>query len=209
MKKEFKRQVTVYGDYFKKFKRTLSQQTIKKIYQVLVYIMTLDIIPQTYMKSISGVPGLFEIRVEDQGNIYRIFCCMDEGNLVILFNGFQKKTQKTPRKEIETATRKTMDREKMKQLNLTPIEDLIEEDFGKEGTPSRLEFENGCDAFIIGERLKEERLRAGLTQEQLASRIGTKKTYISRVENGHTDVQVSTLFKIFEGLGRRISINIL
>ena len=101
-----------------------------------------------------------------------------------------------------------MDREKMKQLNLTPIEDLIEEDFGKEGTPSRLEFENGCDAFIIGERLKEERLRAGLTQEQLASRIGTKKAYISRVENGHTDVQVSTLFKIFEGLGRRISINI-
>ena len=51
------------------------------------------------------IPGLFEIRVEDQGNIYRIFCCMDEGNLVILFNGFQKKTQKTPRKEIETAKR--------------------------------------------------------------------------------------------------------
>ena len=95
-----------YGDYFKKFKRTLSQQTIKKIYQVLVYIMTLDVIPQTYLKSISGVPGLFEIRVEDQGNIYRIFCCMDEGNLVILFNAFQKKTQKTPRKEIETAARK-------------------------------------------------------------------------------------------------------
>ena len=70
MKKEFKRQVTVYGDYFKKFKRTLSQQTIKKIYQVLVDIMTLDVIPQTYLKSISGVPGLFEIRVEDQGNIF-------------------------------------------------------------------------------------------------------------------------------------------
>ena len=103
MKKEFKRQVTVYGDYFKKFKRTLSQQTIKKIYQVLVYIMTLDVIPQTYLKSISGVPGQFEIRVEDQGNIYRIFCCMDEGNLVILFNGFQKKTQKTPEKEINKA----------------------------------------------------------------------------------------------------------
>lgn len=105
MKKEYKRQVTVYGDYFKKFKRTLQQQTINKIYQVLLYIMTLDVIPQTYMKSITGVPGLFEIRVEDQGNIFRIFCCMDEGNLVILFNGFQKKTRKTPRKEIETATR--------------------------------------------------------------------------------------------------------
>ena len=105
MKKEFKRQVTVYGDYFKKFKRTLSQQTIKKIYQVLVYIMTLDVIPQTYLKSISGVPGLFEIRVEEQGDIYRICCGRDEGDLVILFSGLEKQTQKTPRKEIETATR--------------------------------------------------------------------------------------------------------
>ena len=70
-----------------------------------------------------------------------------------------------------------------------------------ENTPSKLEFENGCDAFILGEKLKEERLKAGLTQEQLAMRIGTKKAYISRVKNGHTDVQVSTLFKIFEGRG--------
>ena len=60
-----------------------------------------------------------------------------------------------------------MDREKMKQLNLTPIEDLIEEDFGKEGNPSRLEFENGCDAFILGERLKEERLREKETPSSL------------------------------------------
>ena len=105
MKKEYKRHVTVYGDYFKNFKRTLQRQTINKIYQVLIYIMTLDVIPPTYMKSISGVPGLFEIRVEDQGNIYRIFCCMDEGNLVILFNGFQKKTQKTPRRESKIAAR--------------------------------------------------------------------------------------------------------
>ena len=102
-----------------------------------------------------------------------------------------------------------MVREKMKQLNLTPIEDLIEEDFGKEGTPSRLEFENGCDAFIIGEQLKEERLRAGLTQEQLADRIGTKKSFISRVEKGHADIQLSTLVKLFRGLGRQISVRVL
>ena len=50
MKKEYNRQVTVYDDYFKKFKRTLQQQTINKVYQVLLYIMTLDVIPQTYMK---------------------------------------------------------------------------------------------------------------------------------------------------------------
>lgn len=57
--------------------------------------------------------------------------------------------------------------------------------------------------------LKEERLKAGLTQQQLAERIGTKKTYISRLENGKSDVQLSTLFRIFEGLGRRVSLTIL
>ena len=102
-----------------------------------------------------------------------------------------------------------MTREEMKKMNLTPIEDLIEEDFGTENTPSRLAFEAEVDAFILGERLKEERKKVGLTQEQLADKIGTKKSYISRIENGHADIQVSTLFKIFQGLGRRVSLSIL
>ena len=96
-----------------------------------------------------------------------------------------------------------------KELNLTPIEDFISEDFGVEGTPTRIEFDVEADAFILGERLKEERQKAGLTQEQLADKIGTKKSYISRVENGHIDIQVSTLLKIFQGLGRRVSLTIL
>lgn len=102
-----------------------------------------------------------------------------------------------------------MDKDEMKRLGLTPIEEFITEDHGEESTPSRMEFESRVDAFILGERLKEERLKAGLTQEQLAERIGTKKSYISRVENGHADVQVSTLFKIFHGVGRRVSLTIL
>ena len=68
----------------------------------------------------------------------------------------------------------------------------------------------GCAvAFILAERLKEERLKAGLTQEQLAERIGTKKTYISRIENGKADVQLSTLFRIFQGLGKQVKLTIL
>lgn len=104
-KKEYKRHMVAYKDYFKEFKKTLSLRTLKKIYQIFLYIMTLDVVPVTYLKSIAGVAGLYEIRVEDDGNIYRIFCCFDEGNLVILFNGFQKKTQKTPLGEIEKAKR--------------------------------------------------------------------------------------------------------
>ena len=93
--------------------------------------------------------------------------------------------------------------------NLTPIEDLITEDFGPIGSPQRDQFEMECDAFIIGEQLKEERLRAGLTQEQLADRIGTKKSFISRVEKGRADIQLSTLVKLFRGLGRQICVRVL
>lgn len=96
-----------------------------------------------------------------------------------------------------------------KNMRLTPIEDLITEDFGEIGTQARDQFEIECDAFVIGEQLKEERIKAGLTQEQLADRIGTKKSFISRVERGHADIQLSTLVKLFQGLGRQISVRVL
>ena len=96
-----------------------------------------------------------------------------------------------------------------KNIDLTPIEDLISEDFGAVGTPERDQFEMECDAFIIGEQLKDERLRAGLTQEQLAEKVGTKKSFISRVERGHADIQISTLVKLFRGLGRQVSVRVI
>ena len=75
----------------------------RKIAQTLVWLQTFDRLPTSILKSIEGKKGLFEIRVEFGGDIFRIFCCFDEGSLVILFNGFQKKTQKTPSNEIEKA----------------------------------------------------------------------------------------------------------
>lgn len=75
--------------------------------------------------------------------------------------------------------------------------------------PEREQFDADAAAFCLAETLKEERLKAGLSQQQLAERIGTKKTYISRLENGKADVQLNTLFRIFEGLGRRVSLTIL
>lgn len=102
-----------------------------------------------------------------------------------------------------------MDKKDIKKVDVTPIEDLITEDFGAVGTPEREQFEMECDAFIIGEQLKDERLKAGLTQEQLANKIGTQKSFISRIERGHADIQLSTLVKLFRGLGRRISVRVL
>lgn len=70
---------------------------------MLYLVVFSEKIPKKFFEPISGYAGLFEIRVEFESNIFRIFCCFDEGNLVVLFNGFQKKTEKTPKKEIEKA----------------------------------------------------------------------------------------------------------
>lgn len=89
------------------------------------------------------------------------------------------------------------------------LDDLLNAEYGERGTESRETFEAEADAFCLAECLKEQRRLAGLTQEQLAEKIGTKKSYISKIENGRSDVQLSTLFRIFAGLGKRVSVTIL
>jgi HTH-type transcriptional regulator / antitoxin HipB len=87
------------------------------------------------------------------------------------------------------------------------FDELLDIKYGRLGTPKRDEFESKAKAFVIGEMIKDARKEAHITQEELARKTGTKKSYISRVENGKIDIQVSTLFKIFEeGLGRKIGL---
>jgi HTH-type transcriptional regulator/antitoxin HipB len=94
--------------------------------------------------------------------------------------------------------------------NVKTFEELLDVKYGILGTPVRDEYETKANNFVISEMLKEARKEANLTQEQLAEKIGTKKSYISRLENGKADIQLSTLFKIFEtGLGRKVSLSIL
>ncbi len=96
-----------------------------------------------------------------------------------------------------------------KTKRITTYEEHLKKQYGELGTERRDEFEAKAKAFIIGEMLKEERLNAKLTQEELANKIGAKKSYISRIENGKTDIQLSTLYRIFElGLGKRITISV-
>ena len=103
-----------------------------------------------------------------------------------------------------------MDKNKENALmNCSSLDELLNVEFGEVGTKSREEFDKETEAFCLVLTLREERLRAGLTQEQLAEKKGNKKTYISRLENGKADVQLTTLFRIFEGLGRRVSLTIL
>jgi DNA-binding XRE family transcriptional regulator len=91
--------------------------------------------------------------------------------------------------------------------NAKNFDELLELKYGKIGTEKRDVFEEKAQYFVISELLKEARKEANMTQEQLAIKVGTKKSYISRLENGKCDIQLSTLFKIFEfGLGKRVNI---
>lgn len=98
------RKIILYGDYFADFYDELSPAVRRKIGYVFGLICVEEQIPAKFFRSIENVAGLFEIRVEVDSDIYRIFCCFDEGKLVVLFNGFQKKSQKTPKREITKAT---------------------------------------------------------------------------------------------------------
>ena len=102
-------------------------------------------------------------------------------------------------------------REEKKQaiMNCETFDELLDQEYGSQGTPERESFETEAEAFCLAETLREQRRLAGLTQQELADKIGTKKSYISKLENGHADVQLSTLFRIFAGLGKRISLTVL
>lgn len=97
------RNIKIYKDYFKEFYLAQPNDVRKKINYSLWMVENQHIIPAKFFKYISGSDGIYEVRAEYNGNIYRVFCCMDEGNIVVLFHGFQKKTQKTPHAQIKRA----------------------------------------------------------------------------------------------------------
>ncbi len=99
------RTIHLYKDYFRDFYLSQPDAVRNKINYCLNIVKTLDRVPVRILKFVEGTDGLYEIRIEVGSNIFRVFCCFDEGALVILFNGFQKKTQKAPAKEIEKALR--------------------------------------------------------------------------------------------------------
>ena len=97
------RNLFFYENYFEDFFEKQNEKVKAKISQVLFLITHAERIPEKFLKHIEGIKSLYEIRVELGNNIYRIFCCFDEGKIIVLFNCFQKKTQKTPRQEIKLA----------------------------------------------------------------------------------------------------------
>jgi phage-related protein len=103
------RQIIFYKHYFQEFYIDADNKVKEKIGYVFRLIKTVDKVPEKFLKHIEGKNGRYEIRIEVGSNIYRIFCCFDKGNLVVLFNAFQKKSQKTPAQEIALAEKLKMD----------------------------------------------------------------------------------------------------
>jgi len=99
------RKVIAYENHFENFLVKQPKKVQDKIFKVIEAIETLERVPANYLKAISGTNGLYEARIKLASNIWRVFCFFDKGKLVILLNGFVKKTQKTPKKEIDKALR--------------------------------------------------------------------------------------------------------
>ena len=97
----------------------------------------------------------------------------------------------------------------MKNSNLKSFRDHLDEQYGKVGTKSRTEYEEGFEAFKLGVMLHDLRTKEGMTQEELANKCGTTKSYISRIENNASDIRLSTIMRIFrEGLGKHIKLSV-
>ncbi len=93
--------------------------------------------------------------------------------------------------------------------NLTSFVDHLDKQYGKRGTASREQYEEGFETFKLGVMIQELRKAQGLTQEQLAEKCGTTKTYISRIENNASDIRLSTLMRIIrEGFGRNLKLSV-
>ncbi len=97
------RTITFYKDYFQTFFEKQNKKVKAKIVWTFELLEDLQRVPETYLKHIENTDGLYEIRIQSGSNIFRIFCFFDKGQIVVLANGFQKKTQRTPISEIELA----------------------------------------------------------------------------------------------------------
>lgn len=95
----------------------------------------------------------------------------------------------------------------MKRNNITTLDQILDNKYGEKGNPKREEWEQGFETFRLGVMIEEERIKMGMTQEELAEKCGTNRSYISRIENNASDIRLSTLMRIIQqGLGKHLDL---
>jgi phage-related protein/DNA-binding XRE family transcriptional regulator len=218
MNKKFIRHVIYYEDYYLNFFNAQKEEVRKKLNWTLQLISIQERIPEKFFKHITGSDALFEIRVEVGSDIFRVFSFFDKGNLVVLVNGFQKKTQKTPKSEIKMAEKLKKEylepniidnNMNIEDKKITTFESHLDSQYGKIGTNARDIYEEEFESFQLGILIQEMRKERGMTQEQLALKCGTTKNYISKIENNASDIRLSTLMRIIrQGLGGHLKLSL-
>ena len=183
------RKILYYKDYFVSFYRSLDVGAQKKIDYVLAMLKIQERVNERFVKFIRD--GIYEIRASHNGNIYRAFFIFDEGNIVMLFHGFQKKTQKTPESEITKVL-------KLKKEYYYGHNRVAENE--------REAFHQEAYAYCVGQMICDARKEEKVTQSELAKRVGTNKSYISKIENGVVDPSVGLFLRIIDALGLKFDI---
>ena len=190
-----------YDEYY----ASLDAKTKAKYDYVETIIKTQYVVNKKFVKNLEGTE-FYEARISVGTNEHRtIVFAVDsvsfmESKQVLFLNSFLKKDTKQYKGEIETA------RQIQKLAGLKTGSQHLTETYGEKGTPSREEFEAKAKAWYYAELLRDERKRQKLTQQQLGERIGKKREYISALEQGQTDMQLSTFMLIANALGLRFSL---
>jgi len=201
----FERKIDTYKNYFWDFIASLDDNAVKKIYYSLDILKTQKRISKKFVEHLRE--GIYELKAEYESNIYRVFFCFDEGNIVILFTGFQKKTTKTPKIEIEKAI--LLKKNIMQQSNnyLTSVDDEMDKLYGKVGTPEREQFRREAYSYYMGQILQDARKSEKVTIKELAGRVGVDKSYISKIEKGIIEPGIAMFYRIATELGLSIELN--
>lgn len=201
MKQE--RVISAYKTYFRDFINTLTDPEARKVFYIIDMLKTQERISSKFVKYIRD--EIYELRAEHNGNIFRVFFIFDEGNIVILFNGFQKKSQKTPQNEINKAIQ--LKKNIMQENNIVSVDAMMDKRFGKVGTPEREAFRKEAYTYCVGQIISDARKREKVTQQELASRVGTNKSYISRIEKGSVEPGAGMFLRILGALGLRFEVS--
>lgn len=207
----------LYSDEFEEFYSSQSDKIKLKFDYVLNIIQSVYNINTKFVKKIVNT-DLYEMRIVVGVNQYRtILFAVDNKNIilsqrVILLNSFLKKSTKDYKSEIKLAE-KILKNLVMTQIDESKISKLksfnthLDEKYGKPGTADRVEFNAKSIAYYYGEILREKRLMKNLTQQELADRIGRKRSYIGKIERGQTDMQLSSFIRIARELDIEIKLS--
>ncbi len=189
------------------FLDTLSAKQAQKVSWVLNLIEELNMVPGQYFQKMVSIDDIWEARVKIGSNIFRLLGFFDGSKLVVMSHAFQKKTQKTPRQAIKLAEERKKTGLFQEKEEMSDVKKYIKKRKDRDPEFAK-DFDSGYEQFKIGVMLKQAREEAGITQEELATRLHTKKTAISRIENHAEDIKLSTLEKFAHALGKHLKLEV-